>query len=97
MNSTIRRLMHPIYWRAHRQSWPTRQDALIFILCFCAIGAASLIGHAYMMRWAAEGAQQQRAEILACLNGKSSLGTYREQDGSRWAVECQTYERRVKS
>ena len=97
MNATLRRLMHPIYWRAHRQSWPTRQDVLIFLLCFAAIGSASLIGHAYTMRLAAEGAQRQRAEILACLNGKTSLGTYREMDGSRWEVECSTYLKRVKS
>ena len=97
MNATLRRLMHPIYWRAHRQSWPTRQDVLIFLLCFVAIGSASLIGHAYTMHQVAIGAQEQRAEILACLNGKTSLGTYREMDGSRWAVMCSTYEQRVKS
>ena len=97
MNATLRRLMHPIYWRAHRQSWPTRQDVLIFLLCFVAIGSASLIGHAYTMHQVAIGAQDQQAEILACLNGKASLGTYLERDGARWAVECSTYLRRVRS
>ena len=94
MNPTLRRLMHPIYWRAHRQSWPTRQDVLIFILCFCAIGSASLIGHAYMMRGAAEGAQQQRALVLSCLSGKGYLGTFKSH-GATWEVRCDTYFKRV--
>jgi hypothetical protein len=93
--SILRRWSHPIYWRAHRQSWPTRQDVLVFLLCFVAIGSASLIGHAYTMRLVAEGAQEQRAEILACLNGKTSLGTYHSH-GAKWEVLCETYERKVK-
>ena len=69
MNHILRRWCNPLYRRAHRYQLPTRQDVLVFLLCFVVIGSASLIGHAYIMRQAALGALTQRAEILACLNG----------------------------
>ena len=95
MNDTLRRWCNPLYRRAHRYQFPSRQDVMVFLLCFVAIGAASIIGHDYTMRQAAKGAQAQRTEILACLNGKASLGTY-QSHGETWAVMCSTYERRVK-
>ncbi len=95
MKNTLRRWGNPLYRRAHRYELPCRQDVLTFLLCFVVIGVLSLIGHSYTMRKLAEGAQDQRALILACLNGKAALG-YFEEHGQKWEVLCSTYYKEIK-
>jgi len=89
-------------WRfAHRGDMPTLIEYLLLaVIILLMSGAGDWYDNIRMREDAqqhAVSAQQTAARVLSCLNGHTSLGAYREHDGSRWAVECSTFERRVKS
>ena len=97
MNHTLRRWRNPAYRRAHRHSWPTLIEVLALVLAIVGIAAAGRLYDTMRMREDAQNSIQTTARVLACINGQRSLGEYAELDGSRWAVECSTFLRRVKS
>lgn len=94
MNHTLRRWRNPAYRRMHPTSLI---EILALVLAIVGIAAAGRLYDSMRMREDAARDIQTTARLLAYINGKAALGTYRERDGSMWAVECSTYERRVKS